>query len=240
VNILSKTLKLQLIPIHNKPLKTFYIVRHELRKKCWCHELIVVCIYKGTFTSNSNLKSKLEHSLSSFAAGAGIKQEAHELKIEDPTLANKSEMSTTVLLPPVEMSPEEQRALGYMPLRDDFEREYKNDGEQLLSNLNIANNQLLLLSTEHINAEKLANVGVGFGGGDAPGKRDELGASSVDADDVVDFELKLCLMEMYRECLQERQRFKKIAREYGLVNSASALLNKQKVNVRGWKTVPAK
>ena len=71
-------------------------------------------------------------------------------------------MSTTVLLPPIEMSPEEQRALGYMPLRDDFEREYKNDGEQLLSNLNIANNQLLLLS-ELINVEKLANVGAGCG-----------------------------------------------------------------------------
>lgn len=28
----------------------------------------------------------------------------------------------TVLLPPIEMSVEEQRALGYMPLRDDFER----------------------------------------------------------------------------------------------------------------------
>jgi hypothetical protein len=28
----------------------------------------------------------------------------------------------TVLLPPIEMSTEEQRALGYLPLRDDFER----------------------------------------------------------------------------------------------------------------------
>ncbi len=28
----------------------------------------------------------------------------------------------TVLLPPIEISSEEQRALGYMPLRDDFER----------------------------------------------------------------------------------------------------------------------
>jgi hypothetical protein len=28
----------------------------------------------------------------------------------------------TVLLPPIEISCEEQRALGYMPLRDDFER----------------------------------------------------------------------------------------------------------------------
>ena len=28
----------------------------------------------------------------------------------------------TVLLPPIDISIEEQRALGYMPLRDDFER----------------------------------------------------------------------------------------------------------------------
>ena len=30
---------------------------------------------------------------------------------------------------------------------------------------------------------------------------------------------------MYRECLIERQRFKKIAREYGLINNATALIN---------------
>ena len=44
------------------------------------------------------------------------------------------------------MSNEEQRALGYMPLRDDFEREYKNNAESLLSNLTIANNQISLLN----------------------------------------------------------------------------------------------
>lgn len=130
---------------------------------------------KSTFTTNLNLKNKLEYSMGNGA----MKHEPHEFKVEDPTLDNKSEMSTTVLLPPIEMSLEEQRALGYMPLRDDFEREYKNDGEQLLSNLNIANNQLALLN-ENINIEKLANVGGSQGPG-TPSKQ-ESNSSSLDAD----------------------------------------------------------
>ncbi len=129
-----------------------------------------------------------------------------------------------------------------MPLRDDFEREYKNDGETLLSNLNIANNQLVLLN-ENINIDKLTNGGLlqlacsytassGLTSHNpiptTPSKQ-ESNSSSIDPDDVVDFEIKLTLIEMYRECLQERQRFKQIAREYGLINNTSALLNEQKV-----------
>jgi hypothetical protein len=34
----------------------------------------------------------------------------------------KESDNLTILLPPIEMSIEEQRALGYMSLRDDFER----------------------------------------------------------------------------------------------------------------------
>ena len=56
-------------------------------------------------------------------------------------LMSSDEMATTVLLPPLEMSLDEQRVLGYMPLRDDFEREYKNDAETLLSNLSISNHR---------------------------------------------------------------------------------------------------
>jgi hypothetical protein len=129
-----------------------------------------------------------------------------------------------------------------MPLRDDFEREYKNDGEMLLSNLNIANNQLVLLN-DNINTDKLANGGplqltssstasiyaTTHNPIPTTPSKQESNPSSIDPDDVVDFEIKLTLIEMYRECLQERQRFKKIAREYGLINNTSALLNKQKV-----------
>ena len=61
-------------------------------------------------------------------------------------LMSSDEMATTVLLPPLEMSLDEQRVLGYMPLRDDFEREYKNDAETLLSNLSIRNKQIIFLN----------------------------------------------------------------------------------------------
>jgi hypothetical protein len=61
-------------------------------------------------------------------------------------LISSDEMATTVLLPPLEMSLDEQRVLGYMPLRDDFEREYKNDAETLLSNLSISNQQIVFLN----------------------------------------------------------------------------------------------
>ena len=103
------------------------------------------------------------------------------------------------------MSTEEQRALGYMPLRDDFEREYKNHAETLLSNLSLANNQVVFLSKDSNQVPTTVQ-----------GEPNE---------DLVDFDLKLTLIKMYRECLIERQRFKKIAREYGLINNASALIN---------------
>ena len=50
-------------------------------------------------------------------------------------------------------------------------------------------------------------------------------ASSGDDMDAIDFYLKLTLIKMYRECLWERVRFKKIARDYGLINNATALIN---------------
>ena len=99
---------------------------------------------------------------------------------DDPT-------EITVLLPPIEISSDEQRALGYMPLRDDFEREFKNDAETLLSNLTIGND-----------------------------------------DDETDIDVKISLAKVYREILLDRHRLKKIAREYGLINNASALINKHK------------
>ena len=121
--------------------------------------------------------------------------------------SSSDEMATTVLLPPLEMSLDEQRVLGYMPLRDDFEREYKNDAETLLSNLAIANQQLI-----YLNNNSLASVvAASSGGGDEA--------------DAIDFYLKLSLIKMYRECLCERARFKKIARDYGLINNATALIN---------------
>lgn len=108
---------------------------------------------------------------------------------------------TTVQLPPIDMSIEEQRALGYMPLRDDFEREFKNHAEVLLSTLSVANNQAAFIS------RPISDV------------------SSEPNEDFLDYEMKLTLIKMYREVLIERQKMKKIAREYGLINNASALIN---------------
>lgn len=103
------------------------------------------------------------------------------------------------------MSLEEQRALGYMPLRDDFEREYKNHAEAMLSGLSVSNNQVVFMSKDHHHHPVM--------NGGEPNE------------DLVDYELKLTLIKMYREVLIERQRMKKIAREYGLINNASALIN---------------
>lgn len=109
------------------------------------------------------------------------------------TNSTSTDYSATVLLPPIEMSADEQRALGYMPLRDDFEREYKNDAETLLSNLALANNQLVYLNKSTSNNAQDTS---------------ELDAES-NSDDAIDYDLKLTLIHMYRECLMERQRFKK-------------------------------
>ena len=58
-------------------------------------------------------------------------------KIVDYTSVSQDILSPTLLHPPepVEMSAAEQQELGYMPLRDDFEKEYENDAETLLSGL---------------------------------------------------------------------------------------------------------
>ncbi len=119
------------------------------------------------------------------------------------------------------MSLEEQRALGYMPLRDDFEREYKNDAESLISNLTLANHQLAFLNQPR---DQLSST--------CPPSSPNADVQDIN-EDQVDFDLKLNLIEMYRECLQERVRFKKIAREYGLINNASALINNYNKFING-------
>lgn len=46
--------------------------------------------------------------------------------------------SITMPLPPLDLPPQEQQELGYMPHRDDFEREYDNQAETLVSGLAIS------------------------------------------------------------------------------------------------------
>lgn len=95
--------------------------------------------------------------------------------------------SLSMPLPPVELTVQEQHELGYMPLRDDFEREYDNDAESLVSGLSL----------------------------------------NYDDEDI-DITFKLAQVDMYRQRLKERNRRKKIAREYSLIQQTAALNNKQK------------
>lgn len=45
--------------------------------------------------------------------------------------------SVTARLPPLEITPEEARLLGYKPYRDDYEREYNMEAESLVSKLQL-------------------------------------------------------------------------------------------------------
>jgi len=54
-----------------------------------------------------------------------------DLRVEDPNPIR------TTSLPPLDITPEEASQLGYLPHRDDFETEYDNDAETLVSQLNV-------------------------------------------------------------------------------------------------------
>lgn len=58
----------------------------------------------------------------------------------DHTLDDHGPLSqiTTQRLPPIDVTPEEAAQLGYMPNRDDFEREYDTAAEQLVSTLSLS------------------------------------------------------------------------------------------------------
>ncbi|XP_047132102.1 transcriptional adapter 2-beta isoform X1 [Hydra vulgaris] len=83
----------------------------------------------------------------------------------------------------IDLPPSEQLELGYKPLRDDFEREYDNDTENLVKNLVCS--------------------------------RD---------DDELETALKLSMVDMYWRSLKERARFKKIAKQYGLITTKHKLI----------------
>jgi hypothetical protein len=184
------------------------------------------CQTNTTSTSSSSGHSDHQHATNDWHQSS--KHNHHHMSKSTPqksrpTSASTSsasprpELTTTVLLPPIDMSPEEQRALGYMPLRDDFEREYKNDAEVLLSNLALANQQLV-----YLNNNNKADLNL---------HQQSCDQTNGGNEDLIDFEFKLTLIQMYRECLTERQRFKMIARDYGLINNASALINAHRMSL---------
>ncbi|CAH1785709.1 unnamed protein product [Owenia fusiformis] len=61
------------------------------------------------------------------------------IKIIDHTCPEGGPLSPslTEALPPLELTIQEQQELGYLPLRDDFEREYDNEAEQSVSGISI-------------------------------------------------------------------------------------------------------
>ncbi|KAL3874367.1 hypothetical protein ACJMK2_037393 [Sinanodonta woodiana] len=102
--------------------------------------------------------------------------------VSDHTCPDGGPLSPSITTPinPLELSIQEQHELGYMPFRDDFEREYDNEAETLVSSL------------------------------------------AIDYDDEdIDIAFKLTQIEKYRSRLKERERRKKIAREYGLITAAA-------------------
>ncbi|XP_070578338.1 transcriptional adapter 2-beta-like [Ptychodera flava] len=109
-------------------------------------------------------------------------------KVIDHTTPTDGPLSPSLTTPftPVEMSLVEQQELGYMPFRDDFEREYDNDAETLVSNLTVDLN-----------------------------------------DEDIDIALKLAHVDMFTRKLMERERRKRIAREYGLIQAATTTGSKK-------------
>ncbi|ELT99466.1 hypothetical protein CAPTEDRAFT_172520 [Capitella teleta] len=81
-----------------------------------------------------------------------------------------------------DITPLEQHELGYMPLRDDFEREYDNGAESLVSGLSI----------------------------------------NYDDEDL-DIAFKLAQVDIYRQRLKERQRRKKIARDFSIIQNSTSV-----------------
>ncbi|XP_022101292.1 transcriptional adapter 2-beta-like isoform X2 [Acanthaster planci] len=113
--------------------------------------------------------------------GRAAVPEKPSFKVQDHTGPEDGPLSPSLraTFSPVEMTLADQQELGYMPLRDDFEREHDNDAETLVSNLAVTNE-----------------------------------------DDDLDITLKLIHVEIYTSRLKERQRRKKIARDFGIITAA--------------------
>lgn len=98
-------------------------------------------------------------------------------KVSDHTASDK-ELSTPVVVS--ELSIQEQQELGYMPLRDDFENEYDDDAESLVS----------CLSWDY-------------------------------EDEDIDIAFKLLQVDLYRQRIKERERRKKFAKDFSIIQNAT-------------------
>ncbi|KAK0050735.1 transcriptional adapter 2-beta-like isoform X1, partial [Biomphalaria pfeifferi] len=100
-------------------------------------------------------------------------------------LAGPLSPSLTIPITPLDVGVQQQQELGYMPFRDDFEREYDNEAETLVSSLSINHD-----------------------------------------DDETDIAIKLAQICKYRLRLQERERRKRLAGEYGLIAAGVPAISK--------------
>ncbi|KAH9515332.1 Transcriptional adapter 2-beta [Bulinus truncatus] len=122
--------------------------------------------------------------------GDATLQEVPRPSITDHTSANGAlagplSPSLTIPITPLDIGLQQQQELGYMPFRDDFEREYDNEAETLVSSLTINNDE-----------------------------------------DDTDTAIKLAQICKYRLRLQERERRKRIAGEYGLIAAGVPAISK--------------
>nr|CAG4651785.1 EOG090X058A [Triops cancriformis] len=65
------------------------------------------------------------------------------LKVVDHTCTDDGPLSPTITakLPPLQIQPDEAMMLGYMPHRDDFEKEHDNDAELVVSHLTVSHSE---------------------------------------------------------------------------------------------------
>ncbi|XP_033624165.1 transcriptional adapter 2-beta-like [Asterias rubens] len=136
--------------------------------------------------------------------GKAAVPEKPTFRVHDHTGPEDGPLSPTLVakFTPVELTLIDQQELGYMPLRDDFEREYDNEAETLVSNLAITNE-----------------------------------------DDDLDIAIKLIHVDIYTRRLKERERRKKISREFGLITAAltsTANKAKEQKDQKGTQVQPQK
>ena len=97
--------------------------------------------------------------------------------------------------------------LGYLPIRDDFEVEYDNEAESLVSHL------IHLPNSSQSGTQSQASRGSTEGG---PGGGEGL---ALEGDLDLENELKVAQVEMYKSRLRQRERRKKVVRGHTLISN---------------------
>jgi len=129
-------------------------------------------------------------------------------RARDHTLGNPLLPPAQHIDPPTNLTTHEAIMLQYLPIRDDFEIEYENDAESLVSQLQFQPSVSAISSAQGPNSKSLSQGSLTTS--IYPGFQEE--------DDNVDLELKVAHIDMYKMKLRERERRRRVAREHQLVN----------------------